>query len=298
VRRAATALLLAALGAAASGCAHTPPGSRPDDGGTAVAADSVTAALWHMDETGGTLVADAGPFRLQGRAGIDTRTDFGRIRGARLFTRSIESFVHVPYNPVLEGGEGGITIEAWIYLNEYGQYEDTPIAARWTQQAGEQSWMLAVLGQDTRPPIARLPSPGYHDGLIGQRAVTGRGKLMFAFQPEDASPPRAFFSARTIDLGKWVHVAATFDGAIVRLWVDGELDAQFASRGGIRDSRADLLIGNYIDPRWLSEFGGELRVTTAPDMNPYYAFDGFIDELRISTTVRQDFAYARNVGSR
>ena len=61
---------------------------------------------------------------------------------------------------------------------------------------------------------------------------------------------------------------------------------------------ADLLFGNSIDPRWLSEFGGELRVTTAPDMNPYYAFDGFLDELRISTTARQDFGYARNVGSK
>ena len=296
MRRGAT-LLLAALVGVASGCAHTPHGSRPEGGGPAYAADSATARRWHMDETGGTHVADAGPSRLHGRAGIDTRTDFGRIRGARVFTRSIESFVHVPFAPVLEAGDG-ITIEAWIYLNAYGQYEDTPIAARWTQQANEQSWMFSVLGTNTRPPLAKLPGPGYHDALINQLAASGRGKLMFAFQPEDASPPRAFFSSRAIELEKWVHVAATFDGTLVRLWVDGELDAQFASRGGIRDSRADLVIGNYIDPRWLSEFGGELRVTTAPDMNPYYAFDGSIDELRLSTTARQDFGYARNVGSR
>ena len=290
-------LRFAALAVALSGCAHAPHGPHADDRGPVVVPDSITAGLWHMDETGSTHVTDSGPFRLDGRAGIDTRTDFGRIRGARVFTRSIESFVYVPYNPVLEAGDG-ITVEAWIYLNAYGQYEDTPIAARWTQQANEQSWMLSVLGQDIRPPLAQLPGPGYHYGLIGLNAVSGRGKLMFAFQPEDASPPRAFFSSRAVELQKWVHVAATFDGALVRLWVDGEMDAQFASRGGIRDSRADLVIGNYIDPRWLNEFGGELRVTTAPDKNPYYAFEGFIDELRISTHARQDFGYARSVGSR
>jgi Concanavalin A-like lectin/glucanases superfamily len=283
-----------AVVAAACGCAHAPPGSGGDDAAAGTAPDSVTAGLWHMDETGGTPVADAGPFRLAGRAGLDTRTDFGRIRGARLFTRSIESFVYVPYNPMLEAGSG-ITVEAWIYLNAYGQYEDTPIAARWTQQASEQSWMFSVVGLDTRPPFASLPSPGYHDGLLAQGPATGRGRLMFAFQPEDASPPRAYFSTRVLPLSKWVHVAVSFDEKVVRLWVDGELDAQFASRGAIRDSRAGLVIGNYLDPRWLSDFGGDLRVTTAPDRNPYYAFDGFIDELRVSTAARSDFGYAKAV---
>jgi len=289
--RAIVALALAA--AAACGCAHAPqsPGGR--EAAPAFVADSLTTGLWRMDETGGLLVGDAGRFRLTGRAGIDTRTDFGRIRGARLFTRSVDSFVYVPYTAALET-TGGITVEAWIYLNAYGQYEDTPIAMRWTQQANEQSWMFSVLGLDTRPPLARLVSPGYHDALIAQGLTAGRGKLMFAFQPEDASPPRAYFSTRAIPLGKWVHVAASFDEALVRLWIDGELDAQFATRGAIRSSRAGLVIGNYIDPRWLSDLAGDLRVTTAPDMNPYYAFDGFIDELRISSTARFDFGYAKS----
>jgi hypothetical protein len=289
---------LAALGIAAAGacgCAHA-PASHGGNTAPAMVPDSVTTGLWHMDETGGTLVADAGRLRLLGRAGIDTRTDFGRIRGARLFTRSVDSFVYVYYAPVLESPEG-ITVEAWIYLNAYGQYEDTPIAARWTQQANEQSWMFSVVGLDSRPPLARLASPGFHDGLIAQ-TVGGRGKLMFAFQPEDASPQRAYFSTHVIPLEKWVHVAASYDGALVRFWIDGELDAQFATRGAIRSSRTGLVIGNYIDPRWLTELGGDLRITAAPDMNPYYAFDGFIDELRISSVARSDFSYTRSGAGR
>ena len=290
MRAARNAALIAAL--AAAGCAGGTRAVRAPQTVLGIAPDSVSAGLWRMDETGGTHVADAGPFRLAGRAGIDTRTEFGRVRGARLFTRTIDSFVYVPYSRELESGSG-LTVEAWIFLNAYGQYEDTPIAARWTQQANEQSWMFAVLGLNMRPPIAQLASPGFHDRLIAQGPVGARGRLMFAIQLEDASPPRAYFSTRGIPLDKWTHVAASYDGDVVRLWIEGELDAQYVTRGRIRSSRAGLVVGNYLDPRWLSDFGGDLRISNAPDMNPYYAFEGLIDELRISTTARGDFAYAK-----
>jgi len=274
------AIIFAAV--AASGCAHAPPGETASRG---IVPDSLTLGLWRMDETGGTRVADSGRYRLDGRAGIDTRTDFGRLRGARVFTRSINSFVYVPYSPLLDS-PGGLTVEAWIYLNAYGQYEDTPIAARWNEQANEQSWMFSVLG-------LALPGPGYHNDLLAHGTQGSRGQLMFAFQPEDAGGRRAYFSTRRIPLEKWTHVAASYDGAAVRMWVDGDLDAQFVTRGRIRPTRAGLLIGNYLDPRWLSDFSGDLSVTNAPDSNPFYAFDGFIDELRISSEARSDFSYAR-----
>jgi hypothetical protein len=293
------AVVLAALGA--WGCAHAPRSAAHPHAYVEIAPDSVTLGLWRMDETGGTRAADSGPLRLDGRAGIDTRTDFGRVRGARLFTRSTDSFVYVPYSPLLESPDA-LTVEAWVYLNAYGQYEDTPIAARWTEQPNEESWMLSVLGLDIRPPYAALPGPGYHEDLVahgvrieGPTQAT-RGELMFVFQPEAASGARAYFSTRRLELERWTHVAVSYDGAVVRLWVDGDLDAQFAAPGRIRRSRAGLVIGNYLDPRWLSDFSGDLRITSAPDANPYYAFDGFLDELRISSVVREDFGYARGGG--
>jgi len=275
---------------AANGCAHAParvvakhPAETRAPAGPV--ADTVTAALWHLDETGGTRIADAGPFGLDGRAGIDTRTDFGRFHGARVFVRSIDSFLLVPYNPMLESPRG-LTVEAWIYVNEYGPYEDTPIAARWTQQANEQSWMFSVLGRHTPAALAALPSPGYHEGLVQHGE---RGELMFVFQPEQASPPRAFFSSVPIELQKWTHVAVAFDGDVVRFYLNGLLDSQYATRGAIRSTHAALLAGNYFDPRWLSDFGGDLRVASGFDLNPYYAFDGLIDELRISSVARREF---------
>lgn len=282
---AALPLVLSLLGCAHG--AHVAAASRsarsvPD-------ADSVTIALWHMDETGGTRVADAGPFRLEGIAGLESSTSFGRYGRARVFTHSLDSFVEVPYNPTLEARDG-FTIEAWVWLSSFGTWEDTPIAARWVPSTGDRSWLFSVVGRRLTPPAAPAVSPGDHADLIG---LAGTGMLMFAFLSEDAGSPRAYVSTRPLTLGRWTHVAATFDGAVVRLWIDGVLDAQYASVGHLRASQAPLQIGNAVDPRWLSTFGGDLRADQARDPIPYYAFDGMIDEVRLSSAARVDFESVR-----
>jgi len=253
----------------------------------AVEPDSVTSGLWRMDEAVGTAVGDAGPFRLDGTAGVDTRSGYGRIGRAREFTSSINSFVLVPYSPVLEAG-GAFTVEAWIYLTAFGLYEDTPIAARWTPETLQQSWMLSVVGRNVGNPAQ--PGPGDHVSLT-EGGDTGR--LMFAFQPEEAGDARSFFSTRPIDLEHWTHVAASYDGEVVRLYLNGRLDAQYASPGRVRSSTAPLLIGNYLDPRWLTTFSGDLRAGPNADTVPYYALVGRIDDLRISSVARSEFPYAR-----
>jgi len=254
----------------------------------AAGVDSVTVAQWRFDEAAGTRCADAGPFRLDATAGPGTRSSYGRFASAREFTRVIDSFVYAPFNPTLDP-PSGFTIEAWVMPRAFGQYEDTPIAARWTQEGNEQSWLLGIVGAKIKPPVARLPSPGYHDALV----LGGRiGQVVFAFQPADASQPRAFTSSQRLVLERWTHVAVSFDGSVVRIFVDGRLDAQYATRGRIQASRAPLLIGNYFDPRRLTSFSGELRMEPG-DENPYYAFEGLIDELRISNAARTEFPESR-----
>lgn len=284
------ALLAAAVAALAVGACARPAARPPDPGALrAPEADSITIGLWHMDETGGTRVADSGPFGLEGTAGLDTRTDFGRLRRSRVFVASAESFVLVPYNPVFDEGRG-FTVEAWIDMTDYGQYELTAIACRWTTQANEQSWMFGVVGSQLKPPLAALASPGYFDGLVTNLT---RGQLLFAFVPQEAGAPRVFASTGTIELGRWEHVAATFDGEVVRLYLDGRLDSQFATAGRIRPSPAPLLVGNFFEPRTLTDFGGDLRPSAGADLNPYYAFLGSIDELRLSNAARAAFPGVR-----
>jgi len=293
--RRSAAWIFASLALLGAGCAHAPNagGAAHEAAASAKArvvpeapgADSITIALWHLDETGGARAADSGPFRLDAVSGIDTRPDFGRFRGARAFGQSLDSFVYAPYNPEFDSG-GSFTIEAWIQPTAFGDYEDTPIAGRWTPLANQQSWLLSLVGRRLTPPGVAVASPGDHDGLVRQ----GRyGALMFAFVPADAGLPRAFFSNRLIELNRWTHVAATSDGAVVRLYIDGLLDAQFATTGRIRSTEAPLILGNYFDPRRLTDFGGDLRNDATLDPHPYYAYQGLIDEVRLSSGARSRF---------
>ena len=281
---AGTAIALAGIAASIlPACVR--PGGTPDPRQGAPVADSVTVAQWRFDEPAGARCADAGPFRIDATAGPGTRPGYGRYAGAREFTRVIDSFVYAPHNPVLDP-QSGFTVEAWVFPRAFGQYEDTPIAARWTQEGNEQSWLFGIVGFKIKPPATRLPSPGFHDALV----FNGRaGQLVFAFQPADANQPRAYVSSQRLVIDRWTHVAATFDGSVVRIYIDGRLDAQYASLGRIQQTRAPLLIGNYFDPRRLSSFSGEMRMEPGGDENPYYAFEGILDELRISSTARSEF---------
>ena len=285
-------VLLAAL---AAGCgragreAPKPPAApRPAPVAPAMPprADSVTVGLWRFDERTGLALADASPFRLTGFAGPDARVEFGRYRNARAFNATSQSFALVPYNPVMESPRG-FTIECWVYLNDISRYELSVIAARWTPVPNEQSWVLGVVGR--KVGSVTTPSPGWFQQ---ETAVLSTGRLMFTFQPDMAAGTQSFSSTGSLPVGRWVHVAATLDGEIVRLFVDGRLDSQHAIVNGIRRSDAPLVVGNVLDTRRLTEFGGDLRQDPSNALLPFYALNGTVDELRLSNVARLSFESA------
>ncbi len=241
--------------------------------------DSATVALWRMDETGGTRAADSGPHHLDAIAGEETRTAFGRFRNARVFASSINSFLYVPPSPRLDLGPA-FTIECWLAPNAYSIYEDMTIAARWSPVTDEHSWVFAMVCSRV------VQGPAWHQPFVRNGRL---GHLVFAFQPEEAGVPLVYHSQSALELDRWTHVAVTCDGQVVRFWVNGEPDGVFATTGRVRTSRAPLLIGNFFDPRFLTDFGGELRQDSSVDTTPYYALDGGMDELRISNVARTQF---------
>jgi hypothetical protein len=237
-----------------------------------------------MDEPSGVHLTEAGPFHLDATAGRDVTRPFGRFNGGLGFQSSLDSFVYTPFAPPFDT-PGALTVEAWVYPTEFGSYEDTPIAARWTEEANKQSWIFSIAGSRMDVNNAVAQGPGLHRALFPDVEA---GKLLFAFQPSAAGPPRAYVSTSGLELERWTHVAVTYDGKLVCFYIDGVLDAQFASPGAIRSSDAPLLIGNYFDVRLLTGFGGDLHPET---LNPtaYYAYQGRMDELRISNVARTDF---------
>jgi hypothetical protein len=284
----ALALVLLAL-AGCAGTAGTPRAPRaPAAPSVPPAADSVTIALWRFDESGGTRVADSGPFRLDGVAGLDTRTDFGRYRGARVFQRLQDSFVDVGYNPALDAA-GSFTIEAWVNINTVTPYEMQVIAGRWTPVPNTQSWVLGVSGNRYHVPQVPTESPEWFLSMVG---LAPPQRLVFGFLPAKAGSVKGYTSNSDVPLGRWVHVAATLDGELVCLYIDGRLDAQFATHDTIRPSLAPLLVGNVFDPRYLTSFGGDLRIDPEANATFWYQFDGTLDELRLSRAARARFESA------
>ena len=266
-------------------CMHTPRSSDRTLATAPPPADSATVILWRMDESGGDHVLDDGPFHIDAIAGNDTRAGFGRLNSARHFSRSIQSFIYAPYAPALDLPTA-LTIEAWVLPEVFGSYEDTPLVTRWTERANEQSWIFGITGVNIGASTLDVQNPGYHRALV-QRALIGH--LMFAIQPENAGRPLSYFSVAQIELNRWTHVAVTYDGELVRFYINGRLDSQHALKNRIRQTQAPLLAGNYFDPHWLTEFGGVLNVSAAFDQTPYYAFVGMIDDLRISNVARSEF---------
>jgi hypothetical protein len=287
-RRRALAAALGLLALAA--CAKGPRTPDVTARVPATPADSVTVALWRLDETGGTQAADAGRSRLDAVAGPETRTIFGRFRGARSFARSANSFLFAPYSPLFDT-PSALTVEAWIAPNDYSPYEDSPIASRWSPTTGEHSWIFTLAGYQL--PVGLRPAeygtasgPAWHQEFLQGVAV---GHLVFVFQSEEAGGIRSFRSQSAVELRRWSHVAVTFDGQVVRFFVNGQPDGTFATSGRIRTSQAPLLVGNFFDTRLLTEFGGDLRQGPAADASPWYAFDGGMDELRLSRVARTEF---------
>ena len=285
-------LVAIVLGTVLAACGHAPPRSAtpPPHAGRTVAmppaVDSVTLGLWRFDERGGTHASDSSPFRMYGTAGPDVRTEFGRYRGARGFTATAQSFVFVPYNPTMETPRR-FSIEAWVWLNDLSRYELSMIASRWTPVPNQQSWFLGVVGR--RVPDVNTPSPGWFTPEV---AIAGTGRLVFGFRPELAASTQSFTSNTVLPLQRWVHVAATLDGEVVRLYLDGRLDVQMAVANGIRRSDAPLVMGNVIDPRRLTEFGSDLQLESSNLPLPYYALNGMLDEVRLSNAARATFESA------
>ena len=281
--RFATRAYLLVLGMLVLACGACARSGGPADvtSSRAPAADSIALVLYHLDDLGGASCSDAAPYRLTGTAGTDTRTDFGRFGSARTFSASMESWIYVPAARELNSRH--LTVEAWISPERLSLYEDVTIASRWSEITSDQSWLFAIVGVRADIRLEPLQSPRLHERFV---AGGTPGRLMFVFQPAEPVPPVIFFSTTEIPLQRWTHVAVTHDGSVVRFFINGRLDAQFASLTSIRASDAPLLIGNYFDTHRLSNFSGDLKLGDQAPHGPVYAFQGMIDELRVSSQAR------------
>jgi hypothetical protein len=68
-------------------------------------------------------------------------------------------------------------------------------------------------------------------------------------------------SSSTLSLNTWSHVAGTFDGASLRLYVNGSLEGSTSVSGSINQTDSYLTIGgNDLEPEWFAGLIDEVRI--------------------------------------
>lgn len=167
------------------------------------------------------------------------------------FTNGTTGYVDYPNDPTFVPG-GGLTAEAWITYN-------------------------GALGPGWRfPTILRMdPSPNLATYFLRIEAgQTQTNRLLWWVSTTSGSYTTTWnFPAGT--LSAWTHVAGTYDGSFLRLFVNGAQVAQTAGTGPLLPTSGVFRIGS-----------GDLSVTGGE------TWDGEIDEVRIWPFARSAAAIA------
>jgi hypothetical protein len=206
-------------------------------------ADAETAALWNFAEGEGTAFSDAGP------AGIDLKVPLsgdytdppewveGKFGPALSFKGSSRLSQNGPRPPM--GIQEAVTVEAWIKL-----------------PPDEQKLGMGIL------QYGRPMREGFRFG------VEMTGELLWLV-PVDGQE-QALRSRVRVPVDEWVHVAATYDGQVMKVFINGELENEKDVAGAQLQGKGDLLLGY---------FSGGGRP----------AFTGLINGVRVSNVARSEF---------
>jgi hypothetical protein len=182
-------------------------------------------AAYGFDEPSGTTASD-GVNGHHGTVTGATRVPTGRYGGALSFD-GIDDWVSIPHDPALNLS-AGMTIEAWV------------------KPSALTSWRGVVMKEEA----SALPYALYASSAADTPAAS-----VFTTSAVNASGPPA------LGLGTWTHLAMTWDGSVLRLYVDGAEIATGAAPGALLTSTGQLRIG-----------GNGLR-------GEFFA--GLIDEVRV-----------------
>ena len=203
------------------------------------AAASNLVGYWKFDEGAGTTVSDSsgngnngsivgGPSWVQGHSGSALQFD------------GVDDHVDIPDSPSLDVRR--ITIEAWVKPDVNDQLAN--IVSKWKGGSpGQRSYNLD-LGSSNPPSF-------YPRKAASCTSTDGEGDTEVHL-----------VGTSDIPVGVWTHIAATYDGSVMKIYVNGQLESSLPQTGDIFAGTARLFIADADDGTSL-------------------LFDGAIDEVKI-----------------
>ena len=216
------------------------------------------AGLWHFDQGAGQIAVDSSKFGNNGQVGSTALADAndpswtqGKFGSALQFGAS--TWVQAPSSASLKI-TGSITLEAWVKLDSYAVIE--PVISKWNDiGVPNRGFALGINNGFVRFDVS-------HTGLFAGASCSVSNNFAFA-----CTESALVYSREALPLGKWAHIAGTFDSSTktLRVYIDGTLSNSVAAeKATIFDSNEPVLIG-------AADFGGGARKF----------FPGAIDEPRV-----------------
>jgi hypothetical protein len=198
--------------------------------------DANTIALIHADELTGTVAYDATSNHLNGTLSAGTTWTTGLYGGAVHFAPGgpTAAYVNLGTSSLLK--PPNLTVECWAKADSI-----RPNAMLIVTSAKDFHGYRLYLDNGGKPTFD-----------------CQNGHYNVAMSPDPILP------------GEWHHLAGTFDGSTVRIYVDGVLKASTA--GGLSAATYPLFVGADVTPPYVSD-----------------PFRGDVDEIRISNAARTDF---------
>jgi concanavalin A-like lectin/glucanase superfamily protein len=216
-----------------------------------------TVGEWRFDEAGGQTAVDGGPFGLDGRLGTSAGVDAAdpqRIPGVASGALRFGGGSYVQLPDAAELAQPTLSVEAVV------RAPTSPGAYRYIVSRGGQ---------------------GCFAGSYGLYTAKGGGVAFYAF---DGSGYVVSAAARASDVwnGGWHHIAGTFDGGRLRLYVDGRPVGD-PSDGPTRidwsRTSPTAAIGRYV---------GSCDLTFAGDMDMVRLWQGALSASAVAANATQE----------
>ncbi len=233
--------------------AYDPAGNRSARGSTSAVTSACAplppplplpelVASYGFEEASGSAVGDSSGNGNAGTIAGAARTAAGRFGRAVGFD-GVNDWITVPDSSTLDL-YNGMTVEAWVKPDSSG------------------GWETGVLKESTDDLVYAL--------YTGATAGRPRGQIRTGSHSRATGPS-------ALPAGQWSHLATTWDGTTVRLYVNGTQVASTAASGTLPPSASPLRIGgNDIWDEW---------------------FDGTIDEVRVYSVARSSVQIAADMNT-